>query len=163
VAVTESEWLASQHPEPMLEFLRGRASDRKLRLFALACCYAIKRLIVNPAALDAIAFVERHVERGVVRRKGRPSVERAARNAHREDYNKMFSFPEGVERAKCLVVSNAINAASGTLDTDPNFAALYASAFSSWAIAWEAQVALGVGPYTESPPSLRRPEQKDQA
>ncbi|MCI0462973.1 MAG: hypothetical protein L0Z62_39000 [Gemmataceae bacterium] len=40
--MTESEWTACQAPGPMLEFLSGRASARKLRLFACACCeYAL--------------------------------------------------------------------------------------------------------------------------
>jgi hypothetical protein len=36
--VTEAEWLACTRPEPMLRFLWGKASDRKLRLFAAARC-----------------------------------------------------------------------------------------------------------------------------
>src|SRR5262245_13747800 len=31
--MTEQEWLTDVDPEPMLAFLRGRATDRKLRLF----------------------------------------------------------------------------------------------------------------------------------
>ncbi len=36
--MTEQEWLACTNPTPMLEFLREKASDRKLRLFLCACC-----------------------------------------------------------------------------------------------------------------------------
>jgi hypothetical protein len=39
--MTEAEWLACTDPTPMLEFLKGRARDRKLRLFACAGCRLI--------------------------------------------------------------------------------------------------------------------------
>ncbi|HEY7314026.1 MAG TPA: hypothetical protein VH643_32045 [Gemmataceae bacterium] len=36
--LTETEWLTSVNPVPMLEYLGRNASGRKLRLFACACC-----------------------------------------------------------------------------------------------------------------------------
>jgi hypothetical protein len=40
--MTEAEWLACTDPKPMLESLRGKASDRKLRLFACAYGRAVR-------------------------------------------------------------------------------------------------------------------------
>lgn len=34
--MTEAEWVAAEHPRRMLEFLGGRVTDRKRRLFAIA-------------------------------------------------------------------------------------------------------------------------------
>ena len=36
--MTEQDWQCCTDPTPLLVFLRGRASKRKLRLFAVACC-----------------------------------------------------------------------------------------------------------------------------
>jgi hypothetical protein len=42
--MTESEWVACTDPQKMLEFLRGKASERKLRLFACSCCDRLEEL-----------------------------------------------------------------------------------------------------------------------
>jgi hypothetical protein len=36
--MTEAEWLTSEGSDLLLDFLRGRGSERKLVLFAVACC-----------------------------------------------------------------------------------------------------------------------------
>jgi hypothetical protein len=58
MAMTEQEWLACENPLPMLEFLRGKAGDRKLRLFAVACCRRIWALIEPNARLVVEAAEE---------------------------------------------------------------------------------------------------------
>jgi hypothetical protein len=53
--MTEAEWLTATDPVPMLEFLAGRASARKLRLFAAACTRRAWRRVAAPgrAAVEA--------------------------------------------------------------------------------------------------------------
>jgi hypothetical protein len=45
----EQDWLTCTDPEEMLAFLRESATDRKLRLFAVACCRQIWPLLNQPA------------------------------------------------------------------------------------------------------------------
>jgi hypothetical protein len=58
MSVNEQDWLACIDPQPMLEFLRGRASDRKLRLFACACCRRIWHLIPQPPVQSGVGIGE---------------------------------------------------------------------------------------------------------
>jgi hypothetical protein len=60
--MTEEEWLASQQPDPMLEFLRGRCSVRKFRLFAVAGCRRITPLILDERAFGGLPILADAVE-----------------------------------------------------------------------------------------------------
>ncbi|WP_238603034.1 hypothetical protein [Fimbriiglobus ruber] len=74
--MTESEWLTSTDPTPMLEFLRGKASDRKLRLFAVACCRRLFHLIDDVDAHLVVEVAERYADGQAT------ETERAAAEVH---------------------------------------------------------------------------------
>src|SRR5262249_31894678 len=65
MAMTEDEWLACNHPPTMGEFLRSRASDRKLRLFA--CGWARLNWTKEGAVLrqHAVHIAELYADRRV--------------------------------------------------------------------------------------------------
>jgi hypothetical protein len=56
--VKEDEWLASGEPEKMLEFLGDRASERRLRLFAAACCRRVWDTLTADAGRRAVEVAE---------------------------------------------------------------------------------------------------------
>jgi hypothetical protein len=60
--MTEGGWLACADPESMLRFLGDRASDRKLRLFCVACCRRAWHLISSQALKDGIDTLERFAD-----------------------------------------------------------------------------------------------------
>src|SRR5215471_10934410 len=56
----EAEWLACEEPRLMLEFLRGRASDRKFRLFACGCCRRLWDLLPSDLNRQAVQAIEEY-------------------------------------------------------------------------------------------------------
>jgi hypothetical protein len=60
--MTEDEWLACTDPEPMLAFLRGKTSDRKLRLFACACLRWAWGRLEDARSREAVEVSERYAD-----------------------------------------------------------------------------------------------------
>jgi len=62
VAVTEEVWMKATDPNPMLNFLRDKASERKFRLFAIACCRRVLEHWTDPRSKAVIEVTEEFVE-----------------------------------------------------------------------------------------------------
>jgi len=60
--MTEAEWLASTELKQMLRFVRGKASDRRLRLFACACCRRVWPQIPERRSREAVEISERFAD-----------------------------------------------------------------------------------------------------
>jgi hypothetical protein len=60
--MTEAEWLTATDPTPMLEFLKGKASDRKLRLLAVACCRRVWGLLADQRCRKGVDVAERYAD-----------------------------------------------------------------------------------------------------
>jgi hypothetical protein len=60
--MTEEEWLACADPDVILKFLRGKAKDRKLRLFAVACWRRVWSLLETEEQRQAVEVAERYAD-----------------------------------------------------------------------------------------------------
>jgi hypothetical protein len=62
--MTEAEWLNATSPHEMLRFLEGSGAemDRKLRLFACACCRRVWPLLTDRRSREAVEVAERYAE-----------------------------------------------------------------------------------------------------
>src|SRR5262245_6711094 len=58
----------------MLAFLAGKCSERKLRLFAYACCRRAFHLMTDDRSRQALAFAERLPDGGGGARRGRSTA-----------------------------------------------------------------------------------------
>jgi hypothetical protein len=56
--MTKLEWQACTDPTRMIEFLGINPSERKWRLFTVACCRRINEVMTDPRSLAAVDFAE---------------------------------------------------------------------------------------------------------
>jgi hypothetical protein len=60
--MTEGEWTAAKHPAQLLRFLTKRGSERKLRLFNVACCRRVWHLVGHPLLRRGVETEERFAD-----------------------------------------------------------------------------------------------------
>jgi hypothetical protein len=56
--MTEAEWLVCTDPQKMLKSLRRKSNERRLRLFACACCRLVWHLLPDKRSRKAVEAVE---------------------------------------------------------------------------------------------------------
>lgn len=88
--MTYAEWLAATSPTPMLAFIREKASDRKLRLFAVACCRRLWQLLDEDVSRPAVDVIERFAD-GLATPNDLESAQRAARSQGK-DFEKICAW-----------------------------------------------------------------------
>jgi hypothetical protein len=93
---TEIEWVGCTTPSRMLDALRDRTSDRKLRLFACSCCRRIAHLLSDSRLSDALEATEQFLE-GTLSRDALDRAHSRARAA-RDDFRSADNSDDAVAK-----------------------------------------------------------------
>jgi len=104
--MTEEEWLDATNPEAMERLLVNTASPRKLRLYAVACCRRIWRLILSEEDRDAVAVAERLADGLATNSERRTAVKRTSPSGQ----------SDRCIAAECALAVDAAQAAVSTAD-----------------------------------------------
>ncbi len=79
--MTEEEWLRCEDPSSMFTTVKGRKNDRKLRLFAVACCRRIIPLRDDEDSQKALAVAELFAD-GLALKPQRRNAQHAVVDSH---------------------------------------------------------------------------------
>jgi len=90
----ESTWLSCTDPQVMLEFLRGNASDRKLRLFAVACSWRSGLVSKHEKETECLRVSEEWVDGNVSDDQLRDSYEQGGMK--HSSHNLLINAPEKI-------------------------------------------------------------------
>jgi hypothetical protein len=100
--MAEAEWwLASTDPEPMVEFLVDKVSDRKFRLFVCACCRSVWKSFADDRSQKTLEVVERFVD-GLATEEELTAARSEARDADQKARDALGASTEIVHNAVVL-------------------------------------------------------------
>jgi hypothetical protein len=103
--MTEAEWLACTDPTPMLGEVGDKASERKLRLYACACCRRIWNLFPDERSRRAVEAAERLAE-GLMGRKATTPIADAATQAASTGMDQLPSGSRIPAPPRCFFIPN---------------------------------------------------------
>jgi hypothetical protein len=114
--MTEEEWLTCADPAPALAFVRGTTTDRKLRLFACACCRRLQHLLSDKYSRRALGVAERFADGEVSEEKLRfawGDAQRAAQVEYRQGNESAEAAAMGTVAEVCQADIRRVLAAVG--------------------------------------------------
>jgi hypothetical protein len=94
----------------MLEFLRGKASERKLRLFAVACCRRVEHLIPVAVVQQAIQVAERYADKTATEEERIAAWSIAYTLAEKEKLEGLDDWWEASDEAAGLAIAATVGA-----------------------------------------------------
>jgi hypothetical protein len=111
--MTEAEWLAGTDPRQMLEFVGDKTTERKLRLFAVAC---VQRYSDTDGAMRQIVSVSELYADGITTWNDLASVRKLAKGLSRRAMQTHVGMGAGaVRHAASVAHPSAVAAAEGVL------------------------------------------------
>ncbi len=125
--MTEDQWLACTNALKMLQFLGDLASERKLRLYSLACYGRVAGHVRDDRSREAAAFAARHAEDGVARRRGLPSARERASRAWQEADAAVLRSRHGWGHSRAAAACWAADLARYTVHGDARYLASHCS------------------------------------
>jgi hypothetical protein len=124
--MTEAEWLACEDPQPMLRAVPAKLAERKLQLFACACCRRVWAHLTDQRSRTGVIVRERF-EDGIATKEEMDLAADAASMA-RGEIRRPFRFaPETREDSPELGPAYAAGAASNTANGNYHPVSWYAA------------------------------------
>jgi hypothetical protein len=117
--MTEAEWLACADPTPMLQSFYHKASNRKLRLFAVECCRRSAHLVTNDTTRLALSCAERFAEQLATGRERREMYARVSSCA--QDFGPDEAVADALHRNAYFAAEGAADWAAVSIGAEADF------------------------------------------